>query len=190
VPVRWVLALAAVLALVSGCGGDSERDALLERIEPWRAEDSILSVVRNHDPFNLGGPTFPDELEEFVGVSSVASFWPIELPDGLVLRGATLTLVDGEPERFDAGFPTSDQTARFQWRVVQGEIDSLTPAGRDTLSLRGGVLIWRWSSVGLDSRIVEATGCGHTLLATFPIGMFSNDDIQRAVGSQFIDCRS
>lgn len=178
----------ALLVLVGSCGGDRER-ALVERVEGWTTEDTILSVVTNDDPFNLGGPTFPDEVEEFVGLSPVASFWPIELPDGLALRGAMLTLVEGEPERLDLAFTAPEQLAEFQWRVVEGQVDTLTPAGLDTLSDRDGVLIWRWASFGLERRIVEATGCGHSLLATFPIDTYTNDDIQRAIGRQFIDCR-
>jgi hypothetical protein len=188
--VRRLGALAAPIAvlILAGCSGGSERDELLERIEEWTTEDTILSVVRNHDPFNLGGPTFPDDLEEFVAMSSVASFWPVELPDGIVIRGAMLTLVEGEPIRLDVAFTAGEGIAEFQWRVVEGELDMLTPAGPDMLSDRDGVLIWRWKGAGLDLRIGEATGCGHSVLATFPFDAYSNEDIQRAVGTQFANC--
>lgn len=180
----------ALLVLIGSCGGDSER-VLVGRVEMWTTEDTILSVVRNHDPLNLGGPTFPDEVEEFVALSSVASFWPIELPDGLVLRGARLTLVEGEPAKLQAAFidPDAGLTAEVVWEVVDGEIGALTRAGPDTLSNRDGVLTWRWASFGLERRIVEAMGCGHSLLAMFPIDTYTNVEIQRAVGRQFIDCR-
>jgi hypothetical protein len=180
----------ATLVLVGCASGDPER-AVVERVESWTTENTTLSVVRNHDPFNLGGPTFPDEVEGFVGLSPVASFWPIELPEGLVLRGATLTLVEGEPEKLQAAFfdPHVGQSAEVGWQVVDFEVGPLSPDDVDTLSFQDGVLIYRWSRSGFALRIVGATGCGHSLTASFPVDTYSDDEIQRAVGRQFIDCR-